>query len=64
MEKTQVQKKCRKGRKAGKVQQVVEGGGVQVETLRGQGRANRARSEKSSKKVSLYRMEQTLQAAP
>ena len=29
-EKTEVQKKCRMTRKAGKVQQVIEGGGVQV----------------------------------
>ena len=34
-------KKCRKQRKAGKVPQVIEGGGIQVGTVRGQGGANR-----------------------
>ena len=42
-EKTEVQKKRGKRRKGGKVPQVMEGGGVQVGTLKGQGGANRAR---------------------
>ena len=47
-ETTQVQKKCRRQRKAGKVQKVIDGGGVQVATcVRGHGGANRARSEKN-----------------
>ena len=37
-EKTEVQKKCRKQREAGKVQQVIEGGGVQVGTCERPGR--------------------------
>ena len=51
-EKTEVvPKKWRKQRKAGKIQQVIDGGGVQLGTSRGQGGANRARSEKRSKYV-------------
>ena len=37
-ENTNVQKKCRKQRKAGKVQQVIDGGGVQVGTCERPGR--------------------------
>ena len=43
----EVQNKRRKQRKAGKVQQVIDGGGFRWELLRGQGGANRARSEKN-----------------
>ena len=50
----------RKQRKAGKVQQVIDGGGVQVGTWRGQGGANRARSDKKSKSILRVPVQQSL----
>ena len=52
-ENTEVQKKCRKQRKAGKVRQVIDGGGVQVGTSERPGRCQPSPLWKKSKHVYL-----------
>ena len=50
-ENTEVQKKCRKQRKAGKVQQVIDGGGIQVGTCERPGRCQPSPLRKRCKSI-------------